>query len=53
MNTKHSPPDRSHLLKILKSIRHVVIDQIGTFDMGMECTIATKNGIVYSVPGMF
>jgi hypothetical protein len=53
MYTKHNPPSRSHLLEILKSIRPVVINPIGTFDMGMECTIATKNGIVYPAPGMF
>lgn len=45
--------NRSHLLKALKSIRPVVIDLTGTLDMGMECTIATKDGVVYPVPGMF
>lgn len=50
---KKSDLSRSNLLKILKSIRPVVIDPTGTFDMGMECTIATKNGVVYPVPGMF
>jgi len=45
--------NRSQLLEILKSIRPVVMDPTMTFDMGIECTIATKDGVVYPIPGMF
>jgi hypothetical protein len=44
---------RSQLIETLKSIRPVVMDLTMTFDMGIECTIATKNGVVYPVPGMY
>jgi hypothetical protein len=52
MNIQHNL-NRSQLLKILKSIRPVVMNPIMTFDMGVECEIASKHGVIYSVPGMF
>jgi len=45
--------DRTSLLKALKSIRPTIIEPTATQDMGMECTIASKLGITYPVPGMF
>lgn len=44
---------RSRLLEILRSIRPVVFDPVMTYDMGMECDIATKHGVVYRGVGMF
>ncbi len=45
--------NRTQLLETLKSTSTVVMDPTYTFDMGLECTIASKYGVVYPVPGMF
>lgn len=52
MNTAENP-HRSQLLAALKAIQPVVIDPTVTFDMGIECTIVTTDGVVYAEPGMF
>jgi len=40
-------------MKFLKSMRPIVVNPTMTYDMGIECTIATKDGVIYPVPGMF
>lgn len=44
---------RIELLQKLKSIRPAVIDPTMTTDMGIECSIATTEGIINREPGMF
>ncbi len=45
--------NRSQLLQKLRSIHPVVMDLLMTFDMGIECTIVSKEGVTYPAPGMF
>lgn len=44
---------RMEVLGLLKNIDTIILDPLATLDMGIECTIATKKGLVYSTPGMF
>ena len=44
--------DRDQLLERLNSLHPVVLYPTMTFDMGLECTIVTNEGVVYPVPGM-
>ncbi|MBV5330206.1 MAG: hypothetical protein JZU65_21690, partial [Chlorobium sp.] len=52
MNDNHNL-NRFQLLEKLKSIRPVVIDTTMTFNVGIDCTIATNEGIIYPEPDMF
>lgn len=45
--------NRSQMLERLKSISPTVMNPTMTFDMGLECTIAAKDGVIYPNPGMF
>lgn len=44
---------KCELIEKIKMLCPVVMDPTLTQDMGIECTIVTKDGIVNPVPGMF